>query len=135
MTMNETTIYALVQVKGHQYQVAQGQKLLVPFLSEKKEGDAMEISEVLLFKNAQGVSVGRPFLSNVPVLATVVRHLKGEKIRVSRFKAKSRYRRVSGFRPIHTEILITQLGKSKKEETSTIIPEKKPRTRTKTKVS
>jgi ribosomal protein L21 len=42
--------------------------------------------------------------------ATVVAHLKGEKIRSSKFKAKVRYRKTTGYRHSMTRIQITKIA-------------------------
>lgn len=46
------------------------------------------------------------------VSAKVLADFKGEKIRVAKFKAKARYRRVIGFRPSLTRIQINSIGDS-----------------------
>jgi len=55
------------------------------------------------------LELGTPTLSS-KIKATVIDHLKGDKIRVARFKAKSRYRKVKGFRAQLTKIKILKIN-------------------------
>jgi len=53
--------------------------------------------------------VGQPYLPGVTVTAQVLGDKKGDKLRVSTYKAKSRYRKVTGSRPLHTRIKIEDI--------------------------
>ena len=73
--------------------------------SEKAE------SEVLLYKDGESLSVGKPVLDKVKIsLKVVTPEEKGEKIDVFKYKSKSRYRKHTGFRPKYTRILVEKLG-------------------------
>jgi large subunit ribosomal protein L21 len=69
-----------------------------------KEGDTIELDrveapvdvDVLLYSDGKKVLVGTPTVSGVKVKASVVEDKDAPKIRVARFKSKSRYRRVKG---------------------------------------
>ena len=68
-------------------------------------------SEVLLFANDGKVKVGKPKVRNVKVKFKIIEEkLKGKKITVQTFKAKSRYRRKIGFRPQYSKILIEKIS-------------------------
>lgn len=100
--------FAIVEVAGHQYQVEEGDQITVNNLaldSAKK----IKIDKVLLMANGK-TEIGRPYLKNNTVEAEVVENLKGEKVRVVTYKAKSRYRRVKGFRPQQTKLKITKIN-------------------------
>lgn len=110
--------YAIVQISGKQYRVSEGQKLNVERL-DKTDGQ-IELDRVLLVAQDGDVKIGSPIVSGVKVVAKVLGEEKGEKIRVVKFRAKSRYRRTTGFRPIFTtiEILRVENGVSPKKMTS-----------------
>ena len=101
-------MYAVIKVGGKQYKVSEGETLEVDKL-EKKEGEKIEFSEVLLLVEDDKVQVGQPTLFGAKVVASVLEQFKGEKIRVARFKAKVRYRRVKGFRPLKTRVKIEKI--------------------------
>jgi large subunit ribosomal protein L21 len=61
-----------------------------------------------------GVKIGKPAVSGVTVTAKFLNDLRGEKIRVSKFKSKVRYRRVTGFRAALTKIQIEKISEAVK---------------------
>lgn len=102
--------YAVVDIAGFQEKVEEGLKLEVPFMGEKKPGDTIVFSSVLLFSGAKGdVRVGTPFVAGSSVEATILAHSQGEKIRVFKMKHRKRYRRAQGHRPKFTQITVTKL--------------------------
>lgn len=101
--------YAVVKISGTQYLVEEGNQLVVDKLPQK-EGDKIELAEVLLLVDENKVSLGQPMVKGAKVLAKVLKQAKGEKIRVAKFKAKSRYRRVAGFRPQLTSLKIEKIA-------------------------
>jgi large subunit ribosomal protein L21 len=76
---------------GKQYKVVEGQELTVDRMEDVKDAK-ISLGEVLLFSDGKKVLVGSPTVKGVTVKATVQDLVKGDKIRVSTFKAKSRYR-------------------------------------------
>lgn len=98
--------YAVVRIKGHQYKVAEGQEILVDRLGSGKVDH-----EVLLVVNDEKVLVGKPLVSGVRVKIKILENeVKGEKIHVRKYKAKSRYRRHIGFRPQYTRLLVEKIS-------------------------
>ena len=100
---------AVIQTGGKQY-IAQPGEILVVNKLNIKEKEKTEFNKILIYVDKQGeIKFGTPYLNKVKVLATVIKHDKGEKIRVARFKAKSRYRKVRGFRAYLTQIKIDKI--------------------------
>lgn len=91
-----TMQYAVIKTGGKQYRVSKGETIEVDKVDS--QGKDIVLSEVLLFVADGKVKVGKPFLSNITIKASLLEHIKGEKVRVAKFKAKARHRRVSGFR-------------------------------------
>ncbi|MDP3888861.1 MAG: 50S ribosomal protein L21 [bacterium] len=106
--------YAVVKIGGSQYKVQEGKGIIVDRLPQK-EGEPFEITEVLLLVDDQ-VKIGQPTLSDIQIKAKILGHEKGEKIRVAKFKAKSRYRKVTGFRASLTRVMIEQIGGKMEKE-------------------
>ena len=100
--------YAVIRVGGKQYKVSKGDILEVDRQSVEKNG-SLVLDDVLLWVSDGEVKVGRPKVSNVKVKALVLEQKKGKKIRVAKFKAKVRYRRVMGFRPQLTGLQIVDI--------------------------
>lgn len=70
---------------------------------------SVDFNEVFLVVSDDAVFIGKPLLSNVKVTAEVLEQIKGPKIRVAKFKAKARYRRVRGHRQKLTRVKIKEI--------------------------
>jgi len=101
--------FAVVKIGGHQYKVAEGEEIEVPKI-EGKEGTVLTLEEVLLVVDEDEVKIGQPQVKGARVEAEIVEQRKGEKIRVAKYKAKTGYRRVRGFRPLITALKIKKIS-------------------------
>ena len=99
--------FAVVKTGGKQYLVKENDEIVVDRL-DAKEKDVLELETLAVFDPEKDIELGTPSLEK-KVKAEVISNLKGEKIRVARFKAKSRYRKVKGFRPFLSKIKITRI--------------------------
>jgi len=104
--------YAVIKTGGKQYKVAEGDELEVDKI-EGKKGQTVDFKEVLLLVDGKKVKVGQPLVEGAKVKAKILTQLKGKKIRVATYKAKSRYRRVKGFRPRLTKIKVEKITLSR----------------------
>lgn len=102
------TRFAVVKTGGKQY-VAKENDILIVDRLPLKEKDAVELETLATFDDAGTIDLGAPVLE-AKTQATVLEHLKGDKIRVAKFKAKVRYRKVNGFRAAMTKIQITKIA-------------------------
>lgn len=103
--------YAVVKTGGKQYKVSEGDVIEVERLPHAQNAQ-LTFDTVLLFVEDGNVMVGTPGVSGAMVKGEVISHTKGEKIRVSKFKAKARYRRVTGHRQSLTQVKISQIMSS-----------------------
>jgi large subunit ribosomal protein L21 len=101
---------AIVSFGGHQYLISQGDTILVQKKGLKK-GEIINFDKVIFLLTDKGSELGKPYLENVVVKGKVIEQKKGKKIRVARFRAKSRYRKVKGFRPVFYEVKISKIEK------------------------
>ena len=92
-------MYAVVELKGHQYIVQEGDTITVDNV-DLDEGEKMTSDTVLLAFDDKGdkVIVGAPYIAKAKVECVVSKNQKGDKIRVIKFKRKNRYQRTIGFR-------------------------------------
>ncbi|MDQ3814178.1 MAG: 50S ribosomal protein L21 [Armatimonadota bacterium] len=88
---------AVIRVSGKQYRVQDGAQLLVDRLPVE-EGATVEGVEVLMVGDGDNLQVGTPTVAGAKVTATALRHTKGKKIRVFKYKPKKNYRRRIGAR-------------------------------------
>jgi len=100
--------YAVLSISGSQYLIEEGTTLTLD-LQKAKEGEKIISHKVLLFTDGTTTQIGTPTLSNVAIQYEVLKNYKGKKLRVATYKAKSRYRRVIGFKPHLTNIKILSI--------------------------
>jgi len=97
--------YAVIAISGTQYKVEENQTITV----DKFDPTIKSTDQVLLVVDDDKVKVGNPTVKGASVNFEVVRDFQGEKLRVSTFKAKSRYRKTRGFRAQLTDLKITKI--------------------------
>jgi large subunit ribosomal protein L21 len=99
-------MYAIVKTGGKQYRVERGQQLLVERLAAAEGADVA--LEPILYRSDEAV-FDKAGLKNVTVTAKVVAHVRGEKLRVFKFKPKRGYKRRTGHRQDLTRIEVTEI--------------------------
>jgi large subunit ribosomal protein L21 len=99
-------MYAIVKTGGKQYRVEKGQTLLVERLPD--DAGATVSLEPVLFRS-DDVVFDADGLAKVKVDAKVVEHVRGEKLRVFKFKPKRGYKRRTGHRQELTRIEVTEI--------------------------
>jgi len=104
--------YAVIKTGGKQYKVAQDEVITI-------ERVAVGADETLVFPALMAVEdgkvrFGQPLLQGFVVTGRVIEHLRGEKLRIAKFKAKARYRRVTGHRQELSKVIIETIGDFKK---------------------
>jgi large subunit ribosomal protein L21 len=98
---------AVVKIGGKQFVVAEKETLLVDLL---QEGTKELTLDALLVIDGDKTTVGTPTVKGVKVTATVVDDLvKGEKVRIIRYKAKKRVHKEMGHRQKYSKIEITSI--------------------------
>jgi large subunit ribosomal protein L21 len=97
--------YAIVKTGGKQYRVQEGQSLLVERLPDD-EGAKVSL-EPLMFRGDKDGDLELEDLKRVKVEAKVVRHERGPKLRVVKFKPKKRAKKRTGHRQELTRIEVT----------------------------
>jgi large subunit ribosomal protein L21 len=100
--------YAIIRTAGFQYRVEPGKTIRIPSL-EADVGSSVTFDEVLLGSDGATVQAGAPLVSGASVTGEVVRHGKGEKIIVFKFKRRKNYARKQGHRQRFTEVRINDI--------------------------
>ena len=101
--------YAVIAISGTQHQIEENQKIVIDLL-DVKENEESSTDQVLLTVNEDKVKVGTPTVKDASVEFKVLKHFQDEKLKVFKYKSKSRYRKTTGFRPQLTEIQITKIN-------------------------
>ena len=98
---------AVVKIGGKQFVVAEKETLMVDLLPE---GTKELTLDALLVIDGDKVTVGTPTVKDVKVTAKVVDDLvKGDKLKVIRYKAKKRVHTVNGHRQKYSKVEITSI--------------------------
>jgi large subunit ribosomal protein L21 len=116
-------MYAIVKTGGKQYRVERGQTLLVERLAVE-EGANVALQP--LFYRSDEPVLDKAALEQVNVTAKVLEHVRGEKLRVFKFKPKRGYKRRNGHRQELTRIEVTEIsaGKAKAQAAKAKAPAK-----------
>lgn len=115
--------YAIISVGGKQYRVQEGEKLLVDRLPH---GEGNTFTPTVLLT---GGGDGGPDLSpSITVTARVVADVKGEKIRIGKYRPKNGYKKHTGFRASLSQIQIESIGGSGKRAAKPAAEKPAPKT-------
>lgn len=109
--------YAVIDISGHQLIVSEGDILSVDLINTKEKAK-LSTDKVLLIATDDNVQVGNPYVKDSLVDYQIIGHKQGKKLHIFQYKAKSRYRRKTGFRPQLTDIKITSISTAKKSSTT-----------------
>jgi large subunit ribosomal protein L21 len=111
--------YAIISLGGKQYRVREGERLLVDRVSTDA---GKTFHPDILFLGGDGDGQLNP---SGTVTARVVGHVRGEKIRIGKYRPKTGYRRHTGFRSALTQIEIESIGAAKRAAAEKEEPAKK----------
>ena len=100
--------YAIIRTGGKQYRVEPGKTYRIPSLVGDA-GGKVEFNDVLLGSDGSNVRTGVPSLSGAKVTGEIVKHGRGEKIVVFKFKRRKNYARKQGHRQGFTEVKINDI--------------------------
>ena len=112
--------YAIISVGGKQYRVHEGEKLLVDRL---KHGEGNTFQPTVLLIGGDG---GTDLSPSATVTARVIADVKGDKIRIGKYRPKNGYKKHTGFRASLSQIEIESIGGKKRAQAKT-----EPKTETK----
>jgi large subunit ribosomal protein L21 len=98
-------MFVIVTIAGQQFKVEEGNELFVHRL-DANEGDQVSFEDVLLVDQDGEVTLGKPNVDGAQVNASVVEHLKGDKVIVFKKKRRKGYRKKNGHRQHFTKIKV-----------------------------
>ena len=100
--------YAIIRTGGKQFRAEPGKTLRIPTLAAEA-GDSITFDEVLLGSDGSKVFAGAPLVSGAKVTAEVVKHGRGDKIVVFKFKRRKYYAKKQGNRQGFSEVRINDI--------------------------
>ena len=115
---------AIVEIGGKQLKVEKGQTFLVNRL-EKESGKKISFEKVFLIEDKGKTTVGTPLVDKVSVSASIIDHLKGDKVIVFKKKRRKGYKVKNGHRQYLTKIKIDNISLKKSTAKKAVIKEEK----------
>ena len=101
-------MYAIVEIGGHQYKVAENDLIYVDHLANDVD-EKVDFDRILLVSDDKKVHVGKPVVEGAKIQATVVDHVKADKLIVFKKKRRKGYQKRTGHRQKLTQIRIDKL--------------------------
>jgi large subunit ribosomal protein L21 len=102
-------VYAVISDRGRQAGVRVGDELTCDRNETWEPGSTVTFDSVLLVSDEGNVTVGSPAIDGATVSAEVLRHERGDKVRVFRFKRRKNVRVRRGHRQGYTRVRITSI--------------------------
>jgi large subunit ribosomal protein L21 len=106
--MNDVATYAVIRTGGNQIKVAAGDSVRMETI-EGEPGSEIVFPEVLLLSVGDAVTVGHPVVKGASVKGLIVKHARGKKLRIYRYKRKKGYQRTLGHRQNYTLVKIQEI--------------------------
>lgn len=100
--------YAIIQLSGKQFKVTEGDEFITDKV-DHEEGETFSADGVLALRTEDELQLGQPLLEDTKVELEVLKQQRSKKLRVAKFKAKSRYRRVKGHRQHQSVVKVTSI--------------------------
>lgn len=102
-------MYAVIETAGKQYRVELGTVLEIDRM-DAEPGQTVQLERVLLIADGDTTEIGRPTVAGAAVAADVVRHDRGEKIVVFKYRPKARHRAKQGHRQDLTVLRVSDIA-------------------------
>ena len=101
--------YAIIKIGPFQYRIEEGKEYSVPRFSAES-GKKVSDFDVLMVADDKKVKFGKPTIKDAKVTLDILEQAKGEKVRTSIYKAKSRYRKTTGHRKLITKFRVDKIS-------------------------
>jgi large subunit ribosomal protein L21 len=102
-------MYAIVDIAGKQFKVAENQYIYAPKV-DGEAGTSVSFDKVLLVDNGGKIDIGAPSVSGVKVSGKILEHVKGDKVIIFKKKRRKGYAVKNGHRQQFTKIQIESIG-------------------------
>ena len=102
-------MYAVIKSGGKQHRVTVCETLKVELL-KAEVGASITVEEVLMVVNGSEIKIGEPVVTGANVVAEVVSHGRGKKVRIVKHRRRKHYHKEQGHRQWYTELKITAIN-------------------------
>jgi len=101
---------AIIKIGSRQFSIEEGSVLSINAIASSAD------IKVLYYTDGKTSYIGTPEVEDVTVKTSLVEEKRGRKIRVGRFRAKSRYDKSKGYRDLITVLKIDKLSHKTEKE-------------------
>lgn len=98
---------AIVEINSKQYIVSENAILDIDLIESTDK--QITFDQVLCVYNENSSTFGTPYVKNSKITATILENVKGDKIKVFKFKTKTGYKKTQGHRQNFTRIQIQKI--------------------------
>jgi len=102
-------MYAVIQLGSDQFKVQEGD-VIEAHLMNSKEGDTVDVDQVLMFAKGPDIRIGQPFLKDVKVSGKIVGFGKSDKVIAFKYRRTKNSASIRGHRQKFTSINITKIA-------------------------
>jgi large subunit ribosomal protein L21 len=99
--------YAIIESGSKQYMVSEGDIINIERISTKDK--EYNFNKILMAVDGENVKIGKPTLSDVKVVGEILGEVKGDKIRVFKYRKTEQYRKTKGHKQNYTKVKITKI--------------------------
>ena len=124
-------LYAIAETSGQQFWFEVNRYYDIDRLNAK-EKEKITLEKVLLLKDKNSITIGKPYIENAKIELEVISHKRDKKILVYKMRPKKKTRRKMGHRQELTRVMVKSIsiGKSAPKSSSkkeTVKKETKPK--------
>ena len=101
-------LYAIAETSGQQFWFEVDKYYDIDRLNAK-EKDQITLDKILLIKDKDNVSIGKPYIKNAKIELEVVSHKRDKKIIVYKMRPKKKTRRKMGHRQELTRVMVKSI--------------------------
>ena len=102
-------MYAIVDIRGHQFRVEEKQIIKVPFIQEEI-GKSITFDSILLVGDEKNIKIGQSQVKGAKVTGKIVDHGREKKVTVWKKKRRKGYQVKKGHRQNFTRVEIEKIG-------------------------
>ena len=130
-SFNSDELYAIAETSGQQFWCEVNRYYDIDRLNAK-EKDKITLEKVLVLKDKDSITIGKPYVKDAKIELEVVSHRRDKKILVYKMRPKKKTRRKMGHRQELTRVMVKSIttGKSSPKSSSkkeTVKKETKPK--------
>ena len=109
--LSSNNLYAIAETSGQQFWFEVDRYYDIDRLNAK-EKDKITIEKILLIKDKDNISIGKPYIKNAKIELEVISHKRDKKIIVYKMRPKKKTRKKMGHRQELTRVMVRSISVS-----------------------